>query len=430
PLFDSHADSTVTVSVKTGDGGQGKTGGAGGSVAGFSSASVMDQIVGGIVYLNYVVMDITSGKGGAGSEGAGGNGGNISFAPAGIAGVTYYDPDIKVLPAENPELIPLRITAGAGGGASTKGGLGGSITSLVAKNALVAENTVLTFNELAGARLIAGDGGAGTLLGAKGGDVSKITIGTYFDLFVQSGSGGAGGVAGVGGAGGLLGNSTFGSVTAGLHLESGHGGGGGKTGGTGGAITALQVNTPDISTISEVYEISRIIAGHGGDASAAAGRAGSGGSISRVFQSKDINSAINLIEAGNGGAAPTGVGGKGGSISSISTKGFIGSPTDGGVRLGIFDQIDEAQGLFVGRGGAGTVAGIAGTVSSVSARQIAAIAASIDASGNFAPASRVSGVTAEVIGYDINRNGALDTGDGFLWADALSGVVKTVKLKK
>ena len=75
-------------------------------------------------------------------------------------------------------------------------------------------------------------------------------------------------------------------------------------------------------------------------------------------------------------------------------------------------------------------------MSAVVARQIAAIAATVDSNGLFGAASKVSGITADVIGFETNRDGFYEntTGinqtspsaakaiDGFILASAISGV--------
>src|SRR5690606_15394234 len=94
-----------------------------------------------------------------------------------------------------------------------------------------------------------------------------------------------------------------------------------------------------------------------------------------------------------------------------------------------------AQGIFSGRGGDGATDGVNGSISNIVARQIAAMAASVDANGLFAAASKISKVTAALIGFDADGDGAFDTEgtvgaspsgtvpvDGFILATALSQV--------
>src|SRR6266853_4998790 len=93
------------------------------------------------------------------------------------------------------------------------------------------------------------------------------------------------------------------------------------------------------------------------------------------------------------------------------------SDLDGVNRLGAFDHIGSGpgaieipQGLFAGRGGVGGVlSGINGGVTNVTARQIAAIAAAVDANGLFAAASKIATVKAALIGFDLDMDGVFDS---------------------
>jgi hypothetical protein len=167
-----------------------------------------------------------------------------------------------------------------------------------------------------------------------------------------------------------------------------------------------------------------ILAGNGGAATGAGAAGGTGGSISQIVESKDVNTAINLIQAGNGGSA-IGAGGLGGSVTNVQTVGLIGQASDDNFNsFGVFQtESDPAtfgtmfpfgvpQGVFAGRGGAGATAGLAGSVLSIQAAQIAAIGAAANSSGLFAAAEKVANVTAEVIGYDQNGNGLYDNVSG------------------
>ncbi len=414
PTVHAIKDSTVYIGLATGAGGVGAIGGSGGAISGFSSVSFFDQLLSnGAINLNYVVAKITSGAGGKGNTGLGGNGGAIGFAPAGLAGITSYDPEAAT-PADNPALTALRVIAGDGADGGTKGGNGGSVGALLAKNALFIGKEPLTHTHLDSAEIKSGKGGAGgTLDGGKGGDVFGATVGVEDGrlpingiippgggrLIVTTGAGGAGG--GKGGAGGGLHDSIFATVNRDMALTSGTGGAGVKGGGIGGLIGKLQINTPQRTLgLSAV-----ILAGDGGAATAAGAIGGVGGDIVSITQAKDINSSINLIEAGNGGASTTGAGGRGGNVTTIKTVGFIGKPSGPSVRLGAFDENGNVQGLYSGRGGVasgGGIVGIAGSVAGVNARQIAAIAAAVGSGGLFLAASKVSGVKADVIGYDVD----------------------------
>lgn len=446
PLVDAQKDSTVRISVTTGVGGQGATGGAGGSVRDFSHTSVFDQTnrKGGIL-VNYVVMQLTAGAGGEGTAGTGGAGGNIALVRP-ISGVTFFDPDAIAAndPNDPPSYVPFIATAGVGGNGSLKGGAGGAITGLTLQNSAFTDGSFITQTHLQSAVILAGAGGdGGTSDGGAGGAVSGALVGTQVGfLDVRAGDGGEGGTSGKGGVGGAVASSTFGVVNTladvGLSVVAGHGGDGTLGGGIGGALTGLQVSTPQSTDgISAI-----LLAGNGGDANSNKGPGGKGGDITNLSQGKDVNSSINLIQAGNGGDNPLGTAGAGGNISGIKTVGFIGRPSDGVNRLGVFDQIGSgpgaveiAQGLYSGRGGQGVLDGINGSVANVTARQIAAIAAAIDSGGAFAAASKISAVKAALIGFDVDADGVFDSTvpgtpnprlstpiDGFIFGTSFTGV--------
>jgi hypothetical protein len=264
------------------------------------------------------------------------------------------------------------------------------------------------------------------------------TAGTLTELggqiTVQTGAGGSGGVVGRGGVGGSIVGSQLGSVDEaenyGLMLQSGAGGSGGLGGGAGGNVLSIQVNTPQNPLVGEgntsPYDAlsTLILAGNGGAATGATAVGGTGGSISAISETKDINSAINLLQAGNGGAAVA-TGGLGGSVTSVRTVGLIGQASDdSGNSFGAFQTaVDPTffsslfpagvpEGVFAGRGGTGNTAGLAGSVISITAAQIAAIGAAANSQGLFAAAERVANVTAQVIGYDVNGNGYYDNASG------------------
>ncbi len=197
-------------------------------------------------------------------------------------------------------------------------------------------------------------------------------------------------------------------------IHSGFGGDGIATGGTGGTLSAVRVNIAQSDVSNDVPSV-LLVAGDGGAANSLTGIGGKGGDVSKLVEGKDANSAINLIQAGNGGDNPLGTAGAGGNVSSIQTVGFIGRPSDGTAPFGVFDFIDSqefAQGLFSGRGGVGVTNGVNGSVINVIARQIAAIGAAEDPNtGLFAAASKIANVTADLIGYDADR-GTGNAGDG------------------
>ncbi len=441
-LVDAHLDSTVTIGVQLGSGGDGGKGGNGGGMSGFVYNQTLLQTGHDNGFItNYTVMSLVAGNGGHGTTGAGGNGGGISLTKP-ITGVTSYDPDATT-PGNNPNRIPLIVTAGAGGDGATTGGVGGSISGLLAQNSLLGTGnniSVMNTTLLVGAQVTAGKGGAGTSgNGGSGGSVTGSTLGVqatdlnYLDalppdyeggmLIVTAGDGGQGGVAGTsaakakGGAGGSVTGGQFGLVSTvmnvGMLIGAGSGGDGIAGGGTGGGLASLSLNMSQ----STVGLSALLFAGDGGAADSAAGTGGKGGAVTNIVELKDTNSSINLIQAGNGGDNPLGKGGAGGNVSQIHTVGFIGRPSDTSGALGVFDQISLGdyipQGLFSGRGGAGATNGVAGSIVNVIARQIAAMSAAEDPTaeangtkGTFAPASKIANVTADLIGFDVGGDGA------------------------
>ncbi len=345
------------------------------------------------------------------------------------------------------------------------------------------------WTELTGATVISGHGGnGGKGNGGVGGSVSNLSIAvqglvvesalanpvptppatTPYTIMVfggettvLSGAGGNGGTAGRGGAGGAIENSVLGCVDAfqnyGLLLHGGAGGSGALAGGAGGSVTGIQLNAPQnpeqYLTGSSYDALSTVImAGNGGAATGAAAAGGIGGTVSHITETKDVNSSINLIQAGNGGGSATATGGLGGSVTNVTTVGLIGQASDDfGNTFGAFEtNVDPTafsalfpggvpEGVFAGRGGLGKTNGQAGSVISINAAQIAAIGAAVNSQGLFAAAARVADITAEVIGYDVNGNGLYDnvTGtnktspadavaiDGFVFSETTPIWVKT-----
>jgi hypothetical protein len=364
-----------------------------------------------------------------------------------FTGVTFFDADSLITGT-----TPLYVAAGSGGSGGGKGGAGGAISSLVAQNAPTDTGSPLAYTHLGAAEIYAGHGGdGGNGDGGAGGSLSGLSVGANDYIYAIAGNGGNGGVAAAtlakGGVGGVVSNSTLALVQssagyAGLIVTAGNGGNGRSIGGAGGALSALTVNLPYApSGLGAI-----LTAGDGGSASNAGATGGKGGDVTGVSNTKDIHSAISLIEAGNGGDALAGKGGNGGNVSNIRVSGFIGRVLNDMTALGAFDPlgvgsafgatvhtqlvsgIGSAQGLFVGRAGAGQTAGLAGSVTTVQAEAISAIGAAVNSSGVFALAEKVTGVKASFIGYDANGNGSFDSGnpgatrpvDGFILAKALS----------
>lgn len=449
PKTDAHVDSTFRFSLTTGDGGNGIVGGKGGGSTNLKLTVVHDQShENGSVIPAYAVADIFLGNGGNGSAGNGGDGG--TFTGGRFVGISRFDPDVLVAPPNNANLTPLRVTSGSGGNGSVKGGAGGGVSGLVANNARFGEldsssDSAAIFigtTLLEGAEFYGGNGGTGgTGEGGKGGEISGLSLGVQFGLlYAIAGDGGAGAK---GGAGGAVKSSTLATVSSvfdnAIVVDAGDGGNGITAGGVGGALSGLTFNAPtgrldNTGVQTTLGEPIVLFAGNGGTASGAASKGGAGGDVNGIALTKDIFSSISAIIAGNGGDSngAGGFGGKGGNVLNVRTVGFIGKPTDGVTKLGAFNELDHEQGLFVGRGGAGTTAGVNGSVTGVVARQISAIGAAANASGIFGAAEKVSNVKADLIGYDVDGLGTYDgataspgTGkplDGFLLAKVVSSV--------
>ncbi len=438
PLVDANKDNTVVITVTAGDGGEGTTGGAGGTIRDLKHDTVHDQLTRSkAILLSYVTMTLTAGDGGEGTAGNGGAAGGIFLTKA-ISGITEWDPD------SNNTTEAFRAFAGVGGDGTLKGGAGGSISGITLQNSPFANGSSITRTHLTAATIVGGEGGnGGTSDGGAGGSVSKLLVGIQDGaLQVVAGDGGSGGATGRGGVGGAVSASTLGvvktSAARGLFVSGGDGGAGTLGGGAGGGISALQVSAPQSTNgISAT-----LYAGNGGAANSVTGFGGVGGSISGIAQTKDVNSSINVIAAGVGGDNALGKAGAGGNVSSIKTVGFIGRPSDGTNRLGVFDQLDVGggnfltipQGVFAGQGGQGVVDGANGSVTSVVARQIGAIAAYNSSTGAFSAAAKVVSVKAGLIGFDPDADGVFDSTvpsaspsaqtpiDGFILATAISQV--------
>jgi len=560
--IDAGVDNTAQSILTAGHGGDGATGGAGGSIQALTFFAYDDQVAVGnnTVVIDPVTLSLAAGYGGKGTHGNGGNGGSVNLATP-IEGVSFYDnaptttvaettpgvmgvspevqtitfgaiqypyelsfkiPDghggfitdttpyfydvsdanaaslvqtaldnlptineatggagVTVTSTSNSTLVvtfnndgpenlliatplpnqpsftenPLVVVAGHGGDGSVKGGVGGGITGVVSENAPFFDGSHIAYEELFGASLTAGNGGnGGTSNGGAGGSITGSSIGFEGAMLnLTAGHGGNGGTAtgalptATGGAGGSIASSVFGLVgtedAVGMDIVAGAGGSGIAAGGVGGSVLGMTINTSEGTAVPSAL----IYAGDGGGAASASGAGGHGGSISGISQTKDINSSIDVLQAGNGGDNTIGHGGVGGNVTNIHSVGFIGRPTNGSSALGVFDTIDYtvnytidavtiAQGIFSGDGGTGGTSALDaanGYVENVVARQIAAISAADNPSTQlFAAASKISGITAEVIGFDVNR--ATDNGnpvyvgggtpgtvvptDGFMWS--------------
>jgi hypothetical protein len=449
--FTGTQDSTTLAVLRTGQGGTGATGGNGGDISKMTTTSIFDQTgPGDTIIVNSVALQLLTGNGGNGTAGAGGDGGSIQLSakqPA-LSGVSGYD-----IGSATPFAPGLLVQSGNGGNGTTTGGDGGSLTNIETQNSAVGD-AFLKDNELGSAAIISGSGGnGGSGNGGNGGAITNLDVAvqsqsvTFQDGATQVflGNGGAvtvtsgnGGLSkrGLGGAGGEISQSSVASVDGdgfrgfdsdvflaagetpglvdpfyglGVVVHGGAGGQGGRGGGAGGGFDSLNVNS---SSNTDVYA-AILLAGNGGKA-VHHGSGGAGGSITEVTQSQDVDSSLNLIQGGNGGAGIGGHGGTGGSVSDVSAVGFIGLPASATSDLGVFNDSVASpliaglglgknipQGVFAGRGGVG---GVSGSVIDVVANEIAAIGAAANVQGVFATAHKVDDITADLIGYQVNRN--------------------------
>lgn len=457
------SDDTFRTLVFSGDGGDGGMhGGHGGSITGFSIVVIHDQRVNNLVILNPAVVGMRAGDGGSGGSGAGGNGGSVRFVgpETPLRGLTFFDQDRPDEgPQNNREAEAIQVYAGNGGSGQRRGGTGGNVISATSENGPLgtADASVLLGNMLMSGLLVAGDGGS-TELGraGNGGSIVRTDMAVsnfpYLDFLdgideallphggnLSAKAGNAGdSQQGIGGSGGHVRAGFLGVQAAdtqefnrGLLIAGGSGGDGGNRGGIGGTIGRLEINTPNIDRAYAAV----LVAGHGGDGLNPGSRGGNGGNVGGISQTKDVTSYINVIHAGNGGDGDT-VGGRGGSVGGVRTIGLIGIPSSGTVRQGAFnteivsygiegyfESTYPPQGVFAGRGGSAGNDGMNGRVANVTAQQIAAIGAAADADDRFHPASVVTGIRAQLIGYDIDRNGFYDPGDGFILADRVGRII-------
>lgn len=440
PSVDANLDNTYRFIINAGNAGDGASGGRGGSIRTVNYTVIHDHVLpSGSILLSYATITAVAGAGGNGSAGDGGAGGE--FAGAKIVGVTRFDKD-SLTPVESP----ISVVAGRGGNGTGKGGNGGGVSAVTAVNAKFGEDIEVTSeligtNMLFGADFVAGDGGnGGTGVGGTGGSVSLINLSTQGGRILGVAGAGGDSAASKAGAGGSVRSNNVAAVSSaydvGIFFAGGDGGNGASAGGAGGGLSLLNLNGPlgKLTVAGQTTEGEPIVllAGNGGDASAAGGKAGKGGDVNGINQGKDLFGAISAIIAGDGGDGPAGVAGKGGSVLNVRAVGFIGKPTAGANRLGVFDDLGMPQGIFAGRGGSGGTAGISGSVMNIVARQIAAIGVAPDAGGVFAAAEKVVNVKADLIGYDADGDGVFDGAaaspgagvpvDGFLLANVVTGV--------
>ena len=437
----SVGDETLGVTIQSGAGGTGSKGGQGGLITGVQSTGIFDNYVkdGLVTLIDSIAMRFIGGNGGSGLVTEGGSGGTVAFSNP-LLGISQIDKE-STNPDFQHEDEALRVIAGMGGSGITKGGVGGSVIGVRVFNGANSQGETIPINIFGSAFLNAGNGGTATSgEGGAGGSVSNAQLAVERsdsadltgNLRVLSGSGGLSS-GGKGGNGGSVSGSSFTSVNGNndegyaLLIQSGAGGAGAMGGGTGGSLSKfVAMTSAGVNGTSPTIYGSVIIAGDGGQGlSGSVG--GMGGSISGITQPKEPFSAINLIQAGSGGNG--GTGGAGGSIANIKSVGYLGASFANGLPQGLFNSVATStlinslttephlhQGVFAGIGGTGSVRGINGSVTSISAPAIAAMGAA-NLSGVFENASLMTKISTLFLAYDIAGDGAYQEGDGFVLAD-------------
>ncbi len=412
--------------IASGAGGEGKTGGLGGSVVALKARystpdAAGDEFVvrGGVGGNNIVATGGSAGLGGSILNAEvrnsvltpdsdlllqGGNGGAaLTFANGGgggsITGATVLGSDFRIVAGdgspgktgglagsvknviiEQGETVlahNAEISAGFGGdGTGGNGGNGGVITNVLFVNG---DFSVLRVNQ--GTQANGGDSVGGK--GGNGGTVTLLRItdfdstganGFQGDFTLRGGDGGKGEKGG--GIGGSLLNTFFLAEDLTGNLLAGKGGNATMlgNGGAGGSVNGLSVTAED--SVGGVAATGTVAAGVGGNGAGKSGSGGKGGDI----KSANVNSNGSVsLTAGNGGDGAMKAAGLGGSI--LSSGGFSSTGTgllrggDGGVGgIGAANggsiqgiSADKQAGLFVKgqltvRAGDGTHGGAGGSI--------------------------------------------------------------------
>ncbi len=290
------------MAFQTGTGGQGKTGGRGGSVDRITLITTTNLHIDNILVL--------TGDGGLGTGGRGGDAGSI-----------------RNITGDAQSLVQM-YTGTGGDSVNSSGGRGGDISQVTMTT--VVEKGIY----------IAGPGGDGFTRGGFGGNISSSHTNASLAMMLQSGDGGAaGGPSGKGGLGGNISsfNQTNASFLALSQMVAGAGGFGASAGGTGGSIIGvntfgsigdLRASTYGIKSITEILSsgasshvhIGGIFAGLGGGAGAG-GRVGNPGSVS------DITARAITSIVGGMGFSPVAATSISGII--VTALGFVFNPAQG-----------------------------------------------------------------------------------------------------
>lgn len=382
------------------------TGGAGGSIAGFSATvqgSLMDAVT------------VVSGLGGDSQSKAGGAGGGISGAKINVV----------------TDIGQVFVLSGRGGAATERGaagGAGGAITGS-SISTIGSIGSLSPSGERMGGDFViaAGRGGHGYIEdgqpplafgeanGGVGGTISATTVAAagagarLGALSVTAGDGGAGAFfpnsPARGGAGGsLLGVAVRATAFAGLapvpeggaqapdrvQVNAGQGGSALRGGGAGGSLSGV---TLDILGGGAAYAEVFMAAGRGGELpnlvgepgapQPASGVAGAGGSIrSSSVRVHDFRGGTRVGAGDGGSAAGTGTGGAGGAMSGLI---FEGTGVLGAV------QVTTGFGGFSGESGIGSNGGAGGAIVSSRVEVLGSAATVVVAAGTGAPGAGGAG---------------------------------------
>ena len=306
------------LSVSAGDGGAGKSGGAGGSLNTMRviTNTPVDTAAELATYGLAHEIVLKAGAGGAslattGKTSHGGAGGGISNAQV----VDQAPQAVPFVPAAGATIA---LVAGDGGQVSINAG---------AQVAAGAAGGAISSARLLGPNLIvqAGNGSDGTTGGVGGGlaGIRVLQQGTIFshDLSVEAGRGGNA-TAGAGGAGGIINGLTSvdGDFIA-LNINAAGGGAGGASdsglGGHGGAVLnfdLLESNSQrDRSDLDPLFGNFVLRSGTGGPGKTGGG--GGGGISAGSFEGENMN--VSVASGKGGQAVVSGSGGKGGGISGL-----------------------------------------------------------------------------------------------------------------
>jgi hypothetical protein len=296
-------------------------------------------------YANEFGIHIAAGDGGSSLAGVGGLGGSLGNRLTGstpnAGNPLIVDPtgDLDIVFPSNVNqgtIFGSTLAAGDGGNGFTRGGNGGAISGVSARD------TGTTLDDVISA--FAGDGGfAVSGKGGIGGDVFSVSLQRAVEI--DAGFGGSGKTGGSGGSvrgNGI--NAAYDAQTPQLFMTAGAGGSGIKKGGNGGGI--VDFVTQFTLTTSGITGPFTMIAGAGG--SATSGKGGNGGSILNSSPRSDEN-AINqqiYVRAGDGGSGVAG--GQGGAIRDFTNR-----PTTPDIPTLLTFIAGNGGGATTGKGGKG-----------------------------------------------------------------------------